>query len=186
MKTTNYRHNRNLIEKQPLFLLNKNNLKQTTFNPATNDLPELLIPSLENFNYFIQTFTMPSITIPAVDTPYMGEYTSLPGDYITYGDVSCDFLVDEDLQNWQALVGWCKDQAYRNDNPDRMVDITILLKNRNWKTQKRLVLAKAYVTDVSSFSYVTNGNDEDIVICSATFRYQYCQLFEEGKQEPIW
>lgn len=157
----------------------------TNFNQAVQDTSQLVIPGLEAVNYFIQSFTMPSVNIPGVDTPFKGEYTSLPGDHVIYGEVTVDILVDEDLRNWEVLVEWMKDQCFLDDVYNRMVDIDILWKNRNGKHIKTITLNKAYITDLSGFSIVSNNQDQDTIISTATFKYQYFRIKTENNPKAV-
>lgn len=167
------------MSKQPTgyrYTLDEKARELDNLNPAVNDTAELIIPDFEGFNYFITNFTIPSIVIPKVETPFMGNNLSQIGDAIIYGEFSLDFMVDEDLSNYTALVEWVKLQAHNNDVQDRWVDMTIHWKTRNLHHKRDIVLHKAFVTDIGSFTIVTNNTDQDPLICSLTLAYQYLTI----------
>lgn len=150
-------------------------------NNAVNDTAELIIPDFEGFNYFLQSFTLPSIDIPKVETPYMGNILNSMGDAVIYGDLIADFLVDEDLSNYINLFKWIKLQAHENNFVKKTVDITVLWKTRNLNVSRRITFVGAHITNLGSLTVVTNNTDQDVLICTATFAYQYYTI--EGVSE---
>lgn len=64
------------------------------------------IKKTPNVNYFVQSATLPSITLGQSDvqTPFVR--LPVPGDHIDFGTFSITFRVDEDMRNYQELYDW--------------------------------------------------------------------------------
>lgn len=64
------------------------------------------IKKTPNVNYFVQSATLPSITLGQSDvqTPFVK--LPIPGDHIDFGTFGITFRIDEDMRNYQELYDW--------------------------------------------------------------------------------
>lgn len=158
------------------YTLDRDERQLDNLNPAANNTHQLIIPDFEGLNFFLQSFQLPSVMAPKVNAPYMGVRTSLPADSVTYGDFTCEILVDEDLSNYTALHEWLVLEAYKNKPLERMVDVTLIWKNRNHIPVRNIIFTKAYLTDLGSLSFQHNNQQAEVMTCSLTFAYQYMSI----------
>ena len=80
---------------------NKNFLSPLNFKFQIKKAPHV--------NFFIQKVNIPSISIetnPSPNNPFVK--TPIPGEHISYSDLSISFKVDEDLTNYMELHNWIK------------------------------------------------------------------------------
>lgn len=150
--------------------------KLNNLNKAVQDTAQMVIPDFDAFNYQIQTFTIPSVNIPGVETPYLGNQTSVIGDSVVYGELTVDFYVDEDLQNYIALLEYAQLIAHQDDVPNRYFDLQIFWKNRNNSVTKIITLHGAYLVDIGSITIAANNTAQDALICTTSFKGQYLTI----------
>lgn len=64
------------------------------------------IKKTPNVNYFVQSATLPSISLGQSDvqTPFVK--LPIPGDHIDFGTFNISFRIDEDMRNYQELYDW--------------------------------------------------------------------------------
>ena len=66
------------------------------------------IKKLPTVTYFCQSVNIPGISLGEAlrATPFVD--FSVPGDKVSYDDLSISFLIDEDLSNFLEVFGWMK------------------------------------------------------------------------------
>ncbi len=64
------------------------------------------IKKTPNVNYFVQSASLPSISLGQSDvqTPFVK--LPIPGDHIDFGTFSVTFRIDEDMRNYQEIYDW--------------------------------------------------------------------------------
>lgn len=77
---------------------NINPLQPTGFQLSITKLPEV--------SFFCQTAIIPEVLIPPVDMGTPLSINKLPGDRITFGEFSVNFLIDEGMTNYIAIWNW--------------------------------------------------------------------------------
>ena len=64
------------------------------------------ITKLPKVEYFCTAANIPGISIPSPSQPTPLADIPLPGDTISFDDLSVTFLVDENLENYREIHGW--------------------------------------------------------------------------------
>jgi hypothetical protein len=126
---------------------NYNGLNYLTSNRAT-----LQISGLEDVEFSITQFNLPSLTLQYNDvaTPFMNarEATSKPD----FGDLEITFLVDENIKNWLAVFNWCMDLAFQRTSTPRFAEgkIIVYSSHNNPIVTFRLVgLVPVFISDLN-------------------------------------
>lgn len=78
--------------------MNKNMLSPLGFSFSIKKLPE--------FNFFVQSVTLPGVSFPPIDQPTPFKIVPRYGDHLVYGELSVTFKVNEDLGNYIELYNW--------------------------------------------------------------------------------
>ena len=127
---------------------NLNPLAPTGFRFAISKLPQL--------QFFCQTVNLPAITLgePMFGTPFTA--IPIPGETLTFGDLTVQFLVDKNMDNFKALQGWMYGLGFPTDY-QQYVNFQALD-----KTSGNTDLTKNY-SDASLF-ILTNNNAENIIV----------------------
>ena len=138
---------------------------------------KLDIPGMEEMNYFVQSTGLPSISMGGVDTPYQNHQTNVPSNRIEFDPLNINFLVDEDLANYESLFRWMVETTMTEPVvPNQMRNITLHFTNSSKLHKLAIRFHKAYPTMMSELPLDSSVNDAQPIVCSATFRYQYFEI----------
>ena len=91
---------------------NKNFLAPIGFQFAIQRLP--------NVNYFCTSATLPDVSMSENDTvtnPFVK--LPIPGEKLTFGQLSLRFRVDEDMKNFKEIFNWMIGLGYPDDFTQR-------------------------------------------------------------------
>ena len=77
-----------------------------TINPLQNNGFLLSIEKLPDMQYFCQEVNLPGMTLPpaTVNSPFSTVF--IPGDKITYDNLTVIFMINETLSNYDAICKW--------------------------------------------------------------------------------
>lgn len=64
------------------------------------------LTKLPKVEYFCTSVNIPGITLGSTTQPTPFVDIPIPGDTLTYADLTVDFLVDENLENYREIHGW--------------------------------------------------------------------------------
>ena len=67
---------------------------------------KLQITKLPKVEYFCTAANIPGISIPSPQQPTPLADIPLPGDTISFDDLSVTFMIDENLENYREIHGW--------------------------------------------------------------------------------
>lgn len=150
-------------------------------NPAIGTSFKLEIPGFEALNYFVQSTELPSISMGGVDTPYQNWQTNVPSNRIEFDPLNINFLVDEDLANYESLFAWMVEITMTEPVvPEKMKNITLHITNSSKNHKIAIRFHKAYPTLVGALQLESAVNDAMPIVCSATFRYQYFEIIRNA------
>ena len=80
---------------------------------------ELLVKKLPNTKYFATGVNIPSVSVAeSLQTTRLGANVKVPGDKITFGELSVSFIVDENMENWTELYTWME-QTTGSTDPEK-------------------------------------------------------------------
>ena len=80
---------------------------------------ELLIKKLPNTKYFATGVNVPSVTVAEIQQPTnLGRNVLVPGDKINLGELTVNFIVDENMENWTELYTWMS-QITSSTDPEK-------------------------------------------------------------------
>lgn len=138
--------------------------------------------------FFVQTVDLPSISLSPVDTENPFTTIPYPGDHITWGELSVDFLVDEDLQGYREMYSWIRglgfpssfeeyqaaieQMRYNNRNEAVFSDISVITNTgaRNANIEYHFVDAIPILVSAPRLS--TTNPDQPVVTANVRFAYQ--------------
>jgi hypothetical protein len=71
------------------------------------------------FQFFVARVNHPGAQNPAQEAPFRGKTTvPFPGNYMTYGELGMDVLLDEDFQSYKEIYEW----MLRHVNEDKIAE----------------------------------------------------------------
>jgi hypothetical protein len=146
------------------------------FNNATVNNFKFLMGKIPEVEYFCQSVNIPSITLgeaiqatPILDRP-------LPGDKLTYGEMSIEFIIDEEFRSWEALHNWMVSigkpvSTNQYDFDGQFTDATLILTTNNSNPLMEIRFIDIYPTSLGDLNFTTQGN-ADPLIGDASFRFR--------------
>jgi len=148
-------------------------------SPAGFDLSIDLLPTTE---FFCQSISIPEIagTPPGLGSPLRQMY-NLP-DSLLYGDLSIDFVVDENMKNYVECLTWLEaigapksSDQYKNwkETVGRFTtDITIIIQNSKKNPNVKFTFFDAFPTGISGLDMTVTGSVVPPVLCTLSLRYE--------------
>lgn len=139
-----------------------------------------------NLNYFVQTVTLPSLSLGTVEVENPFVKIPFPGDKLNYGQLEVSFKVDEDLQNYLEIHNWLVGIGYPDNFLQRRdieaapvitgegvySDITLVILTSSMNSNYEITYKDCYPTNLSELQFDTTSNDVDYLTCTATFAYR--------------
>lgn len=149
------------------------------------------IQKLPELNFFCQQVNLPGITLgaPEFGNPFHTE--PIPGETLTYDQLTVQFLVDEEMINYTSIYNWLVALGFPNNydqytsfiNEDQRGAINELARNYSDATlqiltSKNQVARSVQFIDlfpisIDSLMFQSTNSDVNYLVGSATFRYGY-------------
>ena len=161
-------------------------------NPLSPNGFNFTIQKIPSINFFCQTVNLPGITFgdPAFANPFAS--VPIPGDHLTYDTLNVQFLVDENMHNYQAIYNWIIalgfPQSYDQYVNFISSDTTALALNelaKNYSDGTLEILGSSntaiqtvqfvdlFPSALESLNFQSTNQDVTYIVGNATFRYSY-------------
>jgi len=170
---------------------NINPLSPTGFRLSVSKLPDLV--------YFCQEVNLPEVELPSIQMPTPLSTVGVPGDMLRFGDLTVQFIIDENLANYKGVFNWliglgfpenylqyqnfsAQDPAAGGNQFGGMIGdysdaILEILGSQNTPTQT-VLFRDVHPISISSLPFTSNATDVNYLIGTATFRYNYYNFMD--------
>lgn len=168
----------------------------TNVNPLSPSGFRFSIQKLPGMQFFCQTVNLPGIVLgePSFATPF--SRIPIPGETLTFTDLTVQFLVDEDMTNYKALQGWLYGlgfpldyQQYVNfqkldalssglngDLATNFSDASLFILTNNNSENILISFRNLFPTSLESLTFTGVDSDVNYLIGNATFKYSYYEF----------
>jgi hypothetical protein len=166
-----------------LYPNNLNPLSPNGFNFSITKLPEV--------SFFCQRVMIPSITLASIDraTPFVN--TPIPGEIMTFSELSLQFLIDDQMNNYKAIYNWMVALGYPEDNRQysnyingqganvyselarNYSDATVSVLDGQNNPTNSFKFYDLFPISLDPIQFEATAMDVNYVIGSATFKYSY-------------
>ena len=144
------------------------------FKFQLNNFPEV--------NYFVQSASLPGISISSISVPTPLKAIDLAGDEVNFEELTIKFIVDENMKNWLSIYDWIiglgfpteEGQAkYKklSESSELTTDATLTVLTGNMNPQINFVFQNCFPLNLSSIAFDSGGTDIDYVTADVSFRY---------------
>lgn len=146
---------------------------------------EFRIQKAPHVNYFLQTATIPGITLP--ETSYPNPFVRIPihGDHVEYQDLTINFKIDENFKNWIEIHNWIRelgfpsnfDEFAKIDRQDKITgmgkesDVSLFISTSLSNPNLVFTFKDAFPISLSGLSFNTTSEDVMFLEAEATFKY---------------
>jgi len=152
----------------------------TTPNYLSPTAFRVIIPRLPKITYFIQTVSIPTVSITPMDIPFKGfSRMQAPASLDLSDQIIINFTIDENMENWQEMYDWMtavvasrENNGAVNTSVSLYSDIVVLVYNNAKKMKKKLTFHECFPQSMTSFEFNSSVNDIDPFMVSCNFSYK--------------
>ena len=165
---------------------NRNFLSPIGFNFNLTKYPKV--------SFFCNSARIPEINLGLANQPSYLKNIDVPGDIITYGDLTLKFLVDENLENYMAIHNWItglgfpetpqefkdittNDAGIRNLN-EQFSDGTLSVLNSNYNVVAKVRFKDLFPMAITSLEFDASVTDIQYFTAEATFKYTVYNILD--------
>jgi hypothetical protein len=165
---------------------------------------KLIINRCPKVDFLCNKANLPGITLGvAVQTTYLKDIP-VPGDKLRYEDLTINFIVDENLENYYQIYQWMTSLGYPqsvaqyselqtnnrfypntdgNDPYSERSDGTLLILNSNYQTAGKVIFKDLFPTFLSGIPFDATLSEQQYYTATCTFRYTIFDLIDiDGKE----
>lgn len=143
----------------------------------------LTFARIPDTQYFCQEVNIPGVSLGEVDrvTPFLDMYS--PGTKLKYEPLDITFIVNGDMQSWKDMYNWFisiadpdgferRDHNRELQNNKHFSDAILTVLSPLNNPIVRIEYINVFPLTLSDIKFDTKTSAEEIITCSATFRYQ--------------
>ena len=149
-----------------------NFLQNNGFTFALERIPQTL--------FRVVACDVPSLTVPPAEAGYPGSSQYFPGTFNEFEELTMEFLVDEDLKNYEEIYHWITQQRFaigkdfvaKNDSERFLVSDGMLVTLDNSSNPNRVFHFKSmFPISLGNLHFDTSITQPEPITCQVTFRY---------------
>lgn len=139
-----------------------------------------------NLEFFCQSVTHPGMLMTAVEVPYQKVAgVPFPGDKLTFNELSCNIILDEDLNGYTEMFNWMRrnlDNAQRNpierlaSTPPTYSDLTLSILSSHNNQTKQVKYVDSVPTSLGDILFQSTSGGTEFITFNTTFRFNYFEL----------
>jgi hypothetical protein len=146
-----------------------------------------------NLEFFCQNVTHPGMLMSSVEIPYQKVAgVPFPGDKLTFNELSCNIILDENLLGYQEMFSWIRrlldtdmdtnvpTRAQRRgnalQNPPTYADISLSILSSHNNQTKRIRYIDCVPTSLGDIVFESTNDGSTFITYNATFRFNYFEL----------
>lgn len=156
-----------------------------TYNQLENKSIQLIIERLPAVSFFCTSTSIPGVSTTAARQPSPFVDIKHTGDKLVFQPLIVNFIVDENLQNWQEVFDWMVSFGHP-DNFDQYKDNTVtqnnlyrsklsggklLVPNNKYNTSHEYDFEDLVPIDLSDIIIDVQTQSTDPIIATVTFEY---------------
>ena len=179
----------------------------TLFSPSNKNFLspvgfKFVIGRTPNVDYFCQAAYIPEVSIGVREIPTPVKDYSVPGDKMTFGDLSLRFLVNEDMDNYFEIYKWLKgltnpkvqsdfakyistvDEKGRSSQfMKTMSDARLLVLNSNYNSIATINFYNIFPTSLTTLEFDASATDINYFTAEVNFRYTIYEITDKDQDK---
>ena len=151
---------------------------------------KLELELFDGVDFFCQQANIPEITMPVTQVPT--RYRSVPivpGGGVTFGDFSVQFIIDEDLVNYNSIQKWIRRNG--NDGADSTIvpgepeysNGRLLNTTSNYQVKKAIVFKGLFPISITSVRFDATVPDQEYFTANVVFKYHNYMITDTNFNE---
>lgn len=157
-----------------------------SYNLLQNNGFQFSIQRLPQTMFRVVACDLPAISIPQANTGgYPGANQSLAGNTAEFEELTMDFLVDEDLKNYEEIYNWIVGQQFEDRDKTRRdvayeqalySDGTLITLDNSSNPHRVFSFKSLFPINLGNLHFDTSVTEPVQVTCQVTFKYAYFKL----------
>ena len=151
-------------------------------------------------SFFCNSSRIPEINLGTAIQPSYLKDLDVPGEKLTYGDLTISFLVDESLENYMAVHNWLTGlgfpettQQFKNlttnddgirDLKEQYSDGSLSILNSNYRPTANVKFKDLFPVSLTSLEFDSTLTDIQYFTAEATFKYTVYNIVDTNG-EPL-
>ena len=143
-------------------------------------------------DFFSNSARIPELNLELTSQPSYLKTIDVPGERLTYGDLTLRFLVDENMENYISVYTWLKGlgfpestKEFKNLTTDRdgirdpkeaFCDGTLRILNSNYREVAQVKFKDLFPTSLTSLDFDATNTDVEYLTAEASFKYTIYEL----------
>ena len=143
-------------------------------------------------DFFSNSARIPELNLELTRQPSYLKNIDVPGERLTYGDLTLRFLVDENMENYISVYTWLKglgfpestkefkklttDKDGQRDPKEAFCDGTLRILNSNYREVAKVKFFDLFPTSLTSLDFDATNTDIQFFTAEATFKYTIYNL----------
>ena len=143
-------------------------------------------------DFFSNSARIPELTLELTRQPSYLKNIDVPGERLSYGDLTLRFLVDENMENYISVYDWLtglgfpetteefanliKDKDGQRDPKEAFCDGTLRILNSNYREVAKVKFKDLFPISLSSLDFDATNTDVQYFTAQATFKYTIYDL----------
>ena len=152
-------------------------------------------------NFFCNSARIPEINLGVANQPTYLKDLDIPGDKLTYGDLTLRFLVDENLENYMAIHNWMtglgfpettqdfKDLTTNDDGQrdleEQFSDGNLQILNSNFRPVANVKFFNLFPVSLTSLDFDATEADIQYFTAEASFKYTVYNILGTDNRTPL-
>ena len=173
---------------------NRNFLSPTGFQFSLSKEPKV--------SFFCTSARIPELSLQTSIQPTYLKDIDVPGEKLTYGDLTLRFLIDEDMTNYMAIHNWLTglgfsettndfvslttdDQGLKNQLTEQFSDGSLSILNSNYRVNTIVKFKDMFPVSLSSLEFDTSATDIQYFTADATFKYTIYNILDSDNRTRL-
>ena len=143
-------------------------------------------------DFFSNSARIPELTLELTTQPSYLKNIDVPGERLTFGDLTLRFLVDENMENYMAVYNWLTglgfpestkqyrdlttDDADQRDPKEAFCDGTLRILNSNLREIAKVKFLDLFPVSLTSLDFDATTPDIQYFTAEASFKYTIYDL----------
>jgi len=152
-------------------------------------------------SFFCNSARIPEINLGVANQPTYLKDLDIPGDKLTYGDLTLRFLVDENLENYMAIHNWMtglgfpettqdfKDLTTNDDGQrdleEQFSDGNLQILNSNFRPVANVKFFNLFPVSLTSLDFDATEADIQYFTAEASFKYTVYNILGTDNRTPL-
>ena len=143
-------------------------------------------------DFFSNSARIPELSLELTRQPSYLKNIDVPGERLSFGDLTLRFLVDENMENYLSVYEWLtglgfpettkefadliKDKDGQRDPKEAFCDGTLRILNSNYREVAKVKFKDLFPISLSSLDFDATNTDVQFFTAQATFKYTIYDL----------